>query len=160
METTPKNKFMPVGKSKLIEGTIITPELANLCLVVVPVSMMGKPENSVYGILEKKWKNVKADVKGWHASNRDFKLGDIHELCVQSDVWVVSILCLDKEGVLDEKALAKCMKNLLKMTKDEKASVHISMITVDEMPQIGDLVQEHLLDNGVNVYFYQEKDKQ
>jgi len=158
METT-KNKFMPVGKSKLIEGTIITPELANLCLVVVPVGISGKPENPVYDILEKKWKNVKADVKGWHASNRDFKPGDVHALPVQSDVWCVSMLCLDKEGALDEKALVKCVKGLLKMAKEEKASVHISTITLDEMPQLGDLVAEHLLDNGVNAYFYQEKEE-
>lgn len=155
----PKNKFMPVGKSKLVNGTIALPELADLCLIVAPVAEDGKADGELYDILDKKWKKVKAETKGWFSAHFDFKLGNIHATSMQSDVWVVNALCYDKKHKLDEKALVSCMKKLYEMAKAEKASVHISIMTLQEIPQLEELVPEWLLNNGVNCYFYEEKEQ-
>lgn len=156
----PRNKFMPVGKSKLITGTITSPELSNLCLIMVPCSESGKAESEVYDLLDKKWKNVKADFRGWFANHLDFKIGSIHSLPVQSDTWCVSVLCYDKEGNLNEKGLVDCMKKLGKLAKSEKASVHISTMTLAALPQLEELVPMYLLDNGIHTFFYEEAEKQ
>jgi hypothetical protein len=157
-QQAPKNKFMPQGKSKLVKGTLLLPELANLCMIAVPCSMNVKAEDEVQQLLDKKWKQVRAELKGWSGAFTGFKLGEIHSLQVQSDVAVVHLLCFDKDGKLDEKALESCMKKLCELAKFEKGSVHMAVKSIQDIPRLDELVMTHLLENGVNAYFYEETD--
>lgn len=152
----PKNKFMPQGKSKLVKGTLLLPEMSNLCLIAVPCSMNVKVEDEVQQLLDKKWKTVRAELKGWSGAFAGFKLGEIHSTQVQSDICVIHMLCFDKDGKLDEKALEGCMKKLYELAKFEKASVHMSVKSLQDISRLDELVMTHLLDNGLNAYFYEE----
>lgn len=151
---------MPKGKSKLVKGTLLLPELANLCMIAVPCSVDVKKTNEVQDLLDKKWKNVKAELKGWSGAFSGFKLGEINSVQTQSDVAVVHMLCFDKDGNLDDKALESCMKKLLDMAKFEKASVHMSVKSLAEVARLDELVMTWLLDQGINTYFYEETSEQ
>ncbi len=153
------NKFVTSGKTKLVQGSILMPELGNLRLLVVPSSMTGKPEGGLYTLLEKKWKTAKAEFKGWYAQQMDFKLGSIRTTAVQSDTWLVHCLCVDVKGKVDEKALKACVTKLAAMAKYERASVHVSTLVTDQMPEIMDLLNVEMIEKGTSVYFYQEKEQ-
>lgn len=153
-------KFMVHGKTKLINGTILTPELAGLRLIMTAASETGKPEDELYTLLDKKWKTAKTEFKGWYQHHVNFKLGNVHTTAVQSDTWIVHCLFLNKDGDVDEKALASCMKKMCETAKSERGSVHVSTLLTGSIPNLVDLLQEYLVEKGVNVYFYEEsKDK-
>lgn len=151
-----QNKFVTYGKTKLVKGSILSPELGNLRLVFVPCSISGKPDGELYSLLSKKWKSAKAELKGWYAQNVDFKLGSTYTTAVQSDVWLLHSLCYDKNNKLDEKALLSCVKKIATMAKYEKASVHISMLAASAIPQITPMIEKEMIEKGITAYFYEE----
>jgi hypothetical protein len=150
------NKFLTNGKTKLVKGSILNPELGNLRLIFVPCSQSGLPNTRLHHLLETKWKQTNVELKGWRASNINFKLGSIQTTAVQSDTWIVHALCMNDNNETDEKALATCVKKLSDLAKYEKGSVHVSMLTVEENPTIGDLFLTKCIENGVSVYFYDQ----
>lgn len=154
MENT--NKFAVQGRTKLITGTILMPELAGLRLIVVPCSEVGKPDTDLHKLLDRKWQIISKDLKGWYSHHMDFKLGSISTTAVQSDTWAVHTLCFDKLGKLNEAALVSCMKKLSALALSEKASVHISVHLLDTVPSLKDLVGPWLLEKGIHTYFYEE----
>lgn len=149
------NKFLTNGKTKLVNGSIINPELGSLRLVFLPCSESGVPDSALHNILDRKWKQAKVDLKGWKASNINYKLGNINTTAVQSDTWIIHGLCYNKEGVLDEKALDECVKKMANLAKSEKASVHVSMITMGAIEKLGDSLLKRCVENGISVYFYE-----
>lgn len=153
------NKFLTNGKTKLVKGSILNPELGNLRLIFVPCSETGQPASKLHHVLDTKWKQAKAELKGWYASNVNFKLGSIHTTAVQSDTWLVHALCTDKDGNTSEKALQSCVKKLSDLAKYEKGSVHVSMLTVDENPALANLLLTECIEKGISVYFYDAADK-
>lgn len=156
-EMTDMRKFKKQGKTKTVHGSISMPELSGLRLVLVLCSLSGKPDGDVYSVLTNKWKNAAADLKGWHQYQVDYKLGNIKETCVQSDVWLLHTLCLKKDGTMDDKALDSCLKKIAKLAKDEKASVHISAIHLKDFPGLNEKLGKALLEDGVTVYVYEEQ---
>jgi hypothetical protein len=152
-----KTKFATLGKSKVITGSILTPELSGLRMILVAAKEDGKPDSDLYKLLDKKWKVASVDLKGWYAEHRDYKLGNLRPTCLNSDTWLMHALFLKKDGTVDEKALATCVKKLGEQSKYEKASIHVSTMLTDAFPQLPELLKTHCLDNGVNVYFYSEK---
>ena len=152
----PENKLLTHGKTKTVKGTILLPELASLRLILTPCSQAGKPDSKLHTILNKKWRTVAADLKGWCAHNVDFKLGNLRQTAVQSDVWVIHALYLDKEGKVDEKALESCVKKLADLAKYEKGSVHVSTLLTEENPKLVELLQKLCLEKGTPVFFYEE----
>lgn len=148
--------FAVKGRTKVIKGTILTPEMAGLRLVMAVASETGKPESPLYELLDKKWKNAKAELKGWYQQHTNFKLGNVQETAVNSDVWIMHCLFLNKEGEVDEKALHSCLKKLADRAKSEKASVHVSTMLTDQFSNLETLLKEYLLDQGVSVYYYKE----
>lgn len=151
-------RFNVQGKTKLVSGSISMPELAGLRFIVVPASENGKPEGDTYDVLDKKWKNVKAEFKGWFAHHWDFKLGSLHQTFVQSDTCIVHMLCYTAKNVLDKKGLETAMKKLSAAALSDKASVHM-VSDILEIPEFEPLIKTHLLDKGINVYFYQDPTK-
>ena len=156
MET--KSKFTAQGRTKLVSGSILRPELAGLRLIVVPCSETGKPDTQLHKLLDRKWQTVVRDLKGWFAHHIDFKLGSISTSAVQSDTWVCHALCFDKDGSLNEAAVESCVKKIAALALAEKASVHMSVLVLDAIPSMKDLVAPQLLDKGVHTYFYEEAD--
>lgn len=152
------NKFVTHGKTKLVKGSILMPELGNLRLLIVPCSETGKPDGDLYSLLEKKWKTAKAEFKGWYAQHMDFKLGSVHTTAVQSDTWLLHCLCIDKNDKVDAKALAACVKKVASMAKYERGSVHVSTLVTDQMPEIMDMMNTEMIEKGTSVYFYQEQE--
>lgn len=150
------NKFVTHGKTKVINGSILSPELGSLRLVLAPCSEDGKPASELHKLLGKKWKSVAVDLKGWYSEHIGFKLGATKNTAVQSDTWVIHCLCYDKDNKLDEKALAACVKKLEDMAKYEKASVHVSTLTAASMPGLADMLSKQLVEKGISVYYYEE----
>ena len=151
-----ENKFVTHGKTKLVQGTILTPELGNLRLILVPSSEKGDGGSDLYNLLSRKWKQARAELKGWYSNHIDFKLGNIQSTAVQSDTWVVHCLFEDKNGKVNEKALASCVKKLADLAKYEKASVHVSTLTTSALPQLSPLLVTNMIEKGITVYFYEE----
>jgi len=151
------NMFQVKGKTKLIKGSILTPEGGGLRFVLNVVNMAGKAEGALYPIFDKKWKQVKADVRGWYATKTGaYKLGEIATVATQSDVWVTHLLCQDDKLVTDVKALEDCLKKVCKSALYEKASVHVSTVLVEAVPELEALLGSCLVAKGVSVSFYQE----
>lgn len=153
-----KKKFGPKGKTKLIKGSIIAPENAGLRFVLSITNLDGKPDgNPLYPVFEKKWKKVREEARGWYATKTGaYKLGAVNTTAVQSDTWVIHLLCQNEKLQTDVSGLEKCLKEVCKMAKYERATVHVSTLLTDAVPELVDALQKQLLDEGVNVYFYEE----
>ena len=153
----PVNKFQAPGRTKVINGSILAPETAGLRFVLSVNNTAGKPENPLFPIFDKKWKKVKEESRGWFATKTGaYKLGAINTTAVQSDVWVIHMLCQDDELTTSVPALEDCLKKVAASAKYEKSSVHVSTVLTDAIPELQDLLVEHLVKEGVSVYFYKE----
>lgn len=152
------NKFQPQGKIKLIKGTILAPENAGLRFVLSVNNLAGKTDdNPLYPVFEKKWKKVKEEAKGWYATKTGaYKLGAINTTAVQSDTWVIHMLCQDESLQTKTTALEDCLKQVCDKAKYEKASVHVSSVLLNAMPGLQDLLIKHLTTQGVNLLIYSE----
>jgi hypothetical protein len=154
---TEVNRFKPLGKTKIIKGTVLAPENAGLRFVLSVNNMAGKPENPLFPIFDKKWKQVRQESMGWFATKTGaYKLGAVMTTAVQSDTWVIHMLFQDENLTTDLKALEVCLKKVSDMAKYEKASVHVSSILVNLVPEITKMLDEQLIQNGISVYYYEE----
>lgn len=153
-----KNKFQQPGKTKMIKGSILAPENAGLRFVLSINNLAGKPDNNpLYPVFEKKWPKVRTEARGWYATKTGaYKLGAVHTTAVQSDTWVLHLLCQDENLVTDEAGLQKCLKEVCKSAKSEKATVHVSTLLTDSVPELMGLLNSELVEEGVSVYFYEE----
>lgn len=153
-----KKRFQTPGRTKVIKGSILAPETAGLRFVLSVNNTAGKPDNNpLYPVFEKKWKKVKEEARGWYATKTGaYKLGAVNTTAVQSDTWVIHMLCQDDDQKTDVAALTKCLKETARMAKYEKASVHVSSLLTQAMPELTGLLKSELVDEGVSVYFYEE----
>lgn len=153
-------KFTIPGRTKQINATILAPENAGLRIILNICGQSGKFESKLDKLLCSRWARVKSDYKEWHATQYNFKLGMLNtNSAVASDTWVCNALVKDKNDVVDNVALETAIKKLSALCKYERASLHVSNILVDECPGLKDLLTTHLIDDGVNVYFYAEPEK-
>lgn len=153
----PKNRFLQPGRVKVVQGSILAPENAGLRFVLNVANTVGKAESPLYPLFEKKWPKVKQEVRGWFNTRTGaYKLGAVHTVAVQSDTWVVSCLCQDEKFVTDVKALTTCLKEVAKSAKYERATVHVSTLLTQAIPEVVDLLNTELVENGVSVSYYEE----
>jgi hypothetical protein len=150
------NKFIQQGLVKQISATVLAPVNAGLRLILNFTSESGSFEGKFDKLLSKRWTRVREDFKFAFATRQNFKPGSITTTAVGSDTWVVNMLCKDKDGTLDKKTLALGMRNLVNMAKSEHGSVHVSNLLLEELPELNELVVKNLVENGVNVYLYEE----
>lgn len=152
------NKFQPMGKTKQINGSILMPENAGLRFILSINNTQGKPEgNPLLPTFDKKWKKVREESRGWYATKTGaYKIGAINTTAVQSDTWVIHMLCQGDDLQVDLEGLKSCLVKVASSAKYEKASVHVSTVLTNNIPELADLLVEHLLKEGVSVYFYQE----
>lgn len=150
------NKFVTPGKTKVVEGSILTPQYAGLRLILNFSNLAGKTDSPMFNIFDKKWRKIKEENKGWYAIRNNFKLGELLTTAVQSDTWVVNCLCQDEQGKISESALNTCIKKIHAMALNEKASIHVSNLLLEECPELSSLLNEKLVTEGINVSYYQE----
>lgn len=153
-----ENRFQPQGKTKVIKGSIIAPENAGLRFVLSVFNLAGKTDDHpLYPTFEKKWPKVKSEARGWFATKTGaYKIGAVNTTAVQSDTWVIHLLCQDENLATDEVGLEKCLKEVCKMAKYERATVHVSSLLTNAVPELAALLQTNLINQGVSVYFYDE----
>lgn len=154
------NKFQPAGTLKTINGSILSPHNAGLRFVLNTINLSGKPEGSpLMTTFDKKWRKVREEVKGYYATRTGaYKLGAVLSTAVQSDTWVVHMLCQNENLELDSSSLETCLKKVAENAKYEKASVHISENLLKEFPELRGLISSHLLEAGVPVYLYAQEE--
>ena len=152
------SKFQQPGKTKVIKGSILAPENAGLRFVLSVNNLAGKPDNHpLYPLFEKKWRKVREEARGWYATKTGaYKLGAVNTTAVQSDTWVIHLLCQDENLETQSEALEKCLKEVCKMAKYERATVHVSDLLTDAVPELTEHLKTQLVEQGVSVYFYQE----
>jgi len=150
-------RFQQQGKVKVIKGSVLTPENGGLRFVLSIINMAGKSENPLYPLFDKKWKKVKEEARGWYANKTGaYKLGAVSTTAVQSDVWVINMLCQDEDLKTSETGLEECVKKVASSAKYEKATVHISSLLTEALPTLSSLLNKHLVEQGVSVYYYEE----
>lgn len=158
IEQTEMSKFQQPGKIKNIKGTILAPENAGLRFVLSVNNLAGKQENPMFPIFDKKWKKVREESRGWYANKTgEYKLGAINTTAVQSDTWVIHMLCQTDTLATDIKGLETCLKKVCASAKYEKATIHVSNVLIKAIPELTDLLNKHIVDQGISVYFYDEK---
>ena len=152
------NKFQPAGKVKVVNGSILAPENAGLRFVLSLNNLAGKTDdNPLYPIFEKKWKKVKEEAKGWYATKTGaYKLGAVNITAVQSDTWVIHMLCQDESLKTKVSAVEDCLKQVCAKAKYEKASVHVSTLLLNSIPELKDLLNKHIVSEGLNILIYTE----
>ena len=151
------NPFQAQGSVKVIKGSILSPHNAGLRFILSLNNMAGKPESPLYPLFEKKWKRVREEARGWYTNKTGaYKLGAINTTAVQSDTWVIHMLCQADDLQTDLKAVSECLKKVCTSAKYEKATVHVSTILTEAVPELESLLKTELVEKGVSVYYYQE----
>ena len=152
------NKFQVTGKIKYCKGSILQPENSGLRFILSINNTLGKVDNNpLYSIFDKKWKRVKEDAKGWYANKTGaYKLGAINITAVQSDTWVIHMLCENNESKIDMDGLKECFKKVVDSAKYEKASIHVSNLLLNHIPEMNTFINDIVIPNGINVSIYDE----
>jgi hypothetical protein len=151
------NQFKPQGRVKVVKGSIINPENSGLRFVLNVANLAGKLDSPLYPLFDKKWPKVKAEVRGWFVTKTGaYKLGAVNTIAVQSDVWVLSLLCQKEDLTTDSVGLEQSLKEVSKMAKYEKASVAVSTLLTNSIPDMTNLLTKCLVNEGVSVTFYDE----
>jgi hypothetical protein len=158
MTENKKNQFQQPGRVKVVKGSILTPEMAGLRFILSVNNLLGKPEgNPLLPIFEKKWPKVKQESRGWYATKTgSYRLGALNETALQSDIWLIHMLCQKEDLTVDAAALKTCLKEVCKKAKYERASIAVSTILTDLIPEMTNLLQSELVEQGVSVLFYEE----
>ena len=152
------SNFQPMGKLKVIEGSILAPHHAGLRFVLSVNNLAGKTDDHpLYPTFDKKWKKVKEEAKGWYVNKTGaYKLGTINTTAVQSDTWVIHMLCQNEDLKTDSTALEDCLKKVCESAKYEKASIHVSALLTDSVPELKNLLNKYLVEKGISVSLYTE----
>lgn len=148
------NRFIMKGKFKENCTNLINPEVGGLRFIVNFCSNDFNYGEDVSQLINKRWPNVRRDIKELASVPAKFKLGELKDLSVQGDTWVINCFVKDKDKGLDEAAVDSCLKKLLALVKLEKATVHVHSSNVNEVPGLKDKLNKVFCDNGFNVSIY------
>ncbi len=153
-------KFTTPGRVKKAKSSIATPENAGLRIIFSTCSQDLKHKSGLFSLLAKRWARVNEEYKEWFATQQDFKLGSIRSCAVGSETWVVQGLCFDKQGKLDQKAFEGCVKKLMALAHYENASIHISDLLFEEVPEAEKLLTDQVPADGLLLYLYNDAKKE
>jgi len=150
-------KFKTKGKTKVIEGSILSPQNAGLRFVLSVNNTLGKTDSPWYKLFDKKWPKVREQAKGWYNTKTGaYKLGAVNIVPTQSDTWVIQMLVQDDKFKTNLPGLEESLKKVSSMAKYEQATVHVPIILTEEIPELSNLISKYLIEEGVSVYFYKE----
>lgn len=144
------------GKLKELKGSITQTQNAGLQFLLNPVNQACNLDQDLVNELNNKWRNVKGDLKTWYNNPSFYKMGNIRDLAVQSDMWIIHMLCKDKDLKFEDKSLKECLKKVADLAKYEQASIHFSEKTVNEFPKMMDLIEEFFLKKNISVSIYKD----
>lgn len=144
------------AKVREINDSIIATQNAGLRFVLNVANKKCDLDYKILSIFEKKWKNIKGDLKTWFSNQAIYKLGNIQTLAVQSDTWIVHMLCQDENKKTDKNSLAKCLKSVSDLAKYEQASVHISSKLFEDIPELKECIDSNFIKKGISVYLYKD----
>jgi hypothetical protein len=148
------SKFGVQGKIKTVQGNFIAPIHSGLRLIVNFAGLNGKYDHPTDQAIGKIWRAATSDYRSWFVSQQKFKLGEMKETVVASDIFIVNLLVRDAEGKLNMEGLEVAVKKLAVFAKYEKGSLHFDESLLQEAPTFQALLEEHILSAGVNVYVY------
>lgn len=151
------NKFTKAGMIKECAGSVLTPQNAGLKMILSVCSQSGLYESPFYNMITKRFAKVKSDYREAYVTQQGLKLGNVNTTAISSESWIMQSVCFDAKNKLDKKALEVCVDKLVAMAVYEKASLHISDMLLKEVPALKKLLPSVALQNGVNVYLYDEK---
>jgi len=146
-------------KIKRSDSTVFFGETSALKLVLNVYDLKSdkfeKIKTKNMAVLCKKWAKAEETDRSWSYS-RDFKLGNVNSTAVQSDVWVLTMLC-KQEGKTVASALSDCLDKIVKVAKYERANIHITESLFSDLPELtDDLLQEKFLDQNIKVFVYKD----
>lgn len=151
------NKFMKAGVVKNIDGSIISPHGGGLKLVLSTATTNGGLDCPTLPILLKKWSKTRESLFKINSyRSTEYGLGYVVDFSVQSDVWIMHLMCRDDAGALNKAGLTKCMASVSKTALYEKASVHVASELLNAYPDLSSLLKTELLEKGVDVYIYNQ----
>jgi hypothetical protein len=151
--------FQQPGRVKVIKGSILNPENAGLRFILSINNLGGRPDgNPLLPIFDKKWPKVKAESRSLYATKTgSYKLGKVvGTTATQSDTWVIHCLVQDDQLNIDLDAVSSCLKEVCKMAKYERATLHVSRVLTDLIPELSALLEDLVIKEGVSVNFYDE----
>ena len=149
-----KVNFGLQGRIKECHGSSLNPVNAGLKMIVSFCSQSDKYESPFYNMLIKRFGKVHSDFREWFVM-QNLKFGTVNTTAVNSDTWIMSLVCLDKKNKLDKAALEDCLKKVIEMAVYERFSLHISEMLLKEAPHLKKLLPT-ISNAGVNVYLYKE----
>ena len=157
MPQPPRSKFAQPGRVKTISGSILQPHDGGLRFILNIANTAGKMESPLYPLFDRRWPKIKQEVRGAYVTKTGLqKLGNIaSNTAVQSDVWCLTMICQNDELKTDVVALQKCLKEVCKTAAYEHASIHISSLLLDVIPELKGLAMQEFVDQGVAVCFYE-----
>ena len=155
-EAKPRNPFKVVGKERQLQGSVLNPQNGGLHFVLSFTNTAGKGESPLYPLFDTRWRKVKEDARSWFVNKTGaYKLGAINHTAVQSDTWVIHLLCQKDDLKVDSDALRTALTATLKLAKAERASVHVASELVSFCPELPELLRDLFIEDGLNVYYYQ-----
>lgn len=153
-------QFTKKGTVKTIKGSITQAVNGGLRLLLLPLSVSNVKHNTTNELTTKlntRYPSVLPKVKALSNNAWEFKTGSVSTIPVGTDSWVISLCCLNDALQEDKVSLEKSLKELTKLAKlEQDATVHISSFAVAVCPSLVELANEHLIQNGISVNYYQE----
>jgi len=157
-EPTPVSKTGFQAKVREVKGSILAPVNAGLKMTLVACSQSGSYSSPLYDAMVKRYPKIKEDYRGLFI-NQNLKIGAVYTTAVNSEVWILQAVCMDKEGVLDETALKACVKKAVSSACYEGASLHLSELLFNDVPELKEALTAEAIKSGVNIYLYVEPTK-
>lgn len=152
-------KFTVPGRVKNVVGQITAPENTRLSLIFTVRSVSDKHEYETNNKLITRWSKVKQDYRERFVNREKFKLGELITTPVASDIWIVQALCLNERNKLDKSSLEACVKKTIEMALYEKAFIHVDQAVLNDFPAINKLLLAMVPPEGLNLYIYNEEEK-
>ena len=147
------SKFITPGRFRQASSELVVPENAGLRFILNPINTKADFTHDINVTINKKWRKVREDGKGWFANRTNFKVGESQSVAIQSDVWVINMIVLDDNNEVIEGAFEGALKKVAALAKYEHASIHIASSMLD-LVGFEDAANSQFIDSGLNVYVY------
>jgi hypothetical protein len=159
----PSNFIIP-GSLSYRFGSATVPNAAGHRIIVQPIRDNGKYEESFNKLISKRWPLVEREYKRWYRSQKNFKLGEIQAINVQSDTTIINMLCekaKKRAFPLCYQSLQMCLEKVGLIAIDQGSSIHAPMIgkrfKKNNWDKIESIITHEIIKRGINMTFYNEE---
>jgi hypothetical protein len=137
-----------------VTGSYVSPVFANVKYIICPIHLGRVQTGDIFKTLSKRWISVGSKLTDWFASQRNFHLGQIMDVMVQTDTFVVLALVADGKNVINKEAYKKALQSIAKLSAEHRGNINISHEIIDSFEGSLDLFKEIVTDNGINLVIY------